>query len=891
MAAACGGAEHPADTSTLEPRFTMYTPEIIEHPSGLTTIYVHNDAAPVVAVQVWVQVGSGDELNHEAGLAHVQEHMLFKGTEVRGVGEVARDIESFGGAINAWTSFDQTVYHIVTPSRFFGEGVDVLMDAIQNSVFEPSELERELEVIQEEIRRGEDIPTRILSQNLFSTAFGVHPYGRPVIGTSESVASFTRDDILSFYQRWYRPDNMTLVIVGDVGRDQVLDALDAHVANDLPDATSREPRPVEPAQTGLRTSIGFRDIQDAHLNLAFHTPELSHEDTPALELLFILLGQGESSVLFESIQRRQRLTTSVYSYLYSPAEPGMGMLGASFRGVDGPAALDVLNALAREVAHLRHRPVSPSDLERARTLLESDAIYQSQTVQGLAQRLGYFHVVAGGLEFEPRFLELARAVTPDDIQRVARRYFSPENLTVGFMLPESDAHEVVDHDAIEAVVASAFAGVESEYVDISFSPDANGLVRYQVPDGPTVIVQPDSTSPMFSVRAMAMGGLLAETPETNGINHVLAELLLSGTPTRDASEIAVEVDSMAASLAGFSGRNSLGMRMSALSRDYTDAMSLFADCLLNSVFPEDEVERVREETLAIIASQRDDLATSAYNQFHRALYGDHPYAMSVLGTEESVPQITHDALVQWHASLIDPRRLVISIVGDVEPEAAIRSVIHLFDSDADASTFEMPVIELAPPPSDAPVHTELRDRQQAHIVVGYPGISMFDPQRHTADILSAVLGGQGGRLFLELRDRQSLAYSVGAYATQGYGSGTFTFYIATSAEKIDQAIAGIREEVERLVDAGITQEELERAQRYLIGRRDIGLQRMSARASYYGFDELYGLGYDNGQGYADEVLAVTADDVSALIQRLFVEGSEVVSIVRPSDGEVPAQEP
>ena len=160
-------------------------------PSGLTVLTEENHAAPVAALQIWVKVGSADEREGEAGLAHLHEHMLFKGTSRRGPGEIAREIEGAGGEINAWTSFDETVYHVVTASRFFEQGLDVLADALTSASFDPLELSREIEVVCEEIKRSEDSPSRKVSKELFSAAYARHPYGRPVIGTEASVRSFT----------------------------------------------------------------------------------------------------------------------------------------------------------------------------------------------------------------------------------------------------------------------------------------------------------------------------------------------------------------------------------------------------------------------------------------------------------------------------------------------------------------------------------------------------------------------------------------------------------------------------------------------------------------------------------------------------------------------------
>src|SRR6478672_7185402 len=168
------------------------TPVRYQLPNGLRVVLQENHAAKVVAFQAWVAVGSADESPEIAGIAHVFEHMLFKGTARRGVGQIAQEVEAAGGEINAWTSFDQTVYHLVLASRFFDTGLDILADAIQHSSFDPAELERELKVVLEEIKQGEDNPSRVITQELFKTAFTKHPYRRPVIGFEKVVRTFTR---------------------------------------------------------------------------------------------------------------------------------------------------------------------------------------------------------------------------------------------------------------------------------------------------------------------------------------------------------------------------------------------------------------------------------------------------------------------------------------------------------------------------------------------------------------------------------------------------------------------------------------------------------------------------------------------------------------------------
>ena len=183
--------------------------------NGLTILAEELHHAPVVALQVWIKAGAADEEPRVSGIAHLHEHMLFKGTARRGVGEIARLIEASGGEINAWTSFDETVYHVVLASAELATGIDVLADAVRNAAFDAQELAREIEVVQEEIRRDQDTPSRRVSHALFELMYREHPYGRPILGTDRTVAAMRRDDLLAFFGEHYRPDNCVVVATGD----------------------------------------------------------------------------------------------------------------------------------------------------------------------------------------------------------------------------------------------------------------------------------------------------------------------------------------------------------------------------------------------------------------------------------------------------------------------------------------------------------------------------------------------------------------------------------------------------------------------------------------------------------------------------------------------------
>jgi len=362
--------------------------------NGLTVLHEHQGAAHVVAWQIWVNVGGADEGPDEAGLAHLHEHMLFKGTERRGPGEIARDIEAHGGEVNAWTSFDHTVYHTVMASQFARAGLDVLADAVRFPRFDAVELARECEVVVEEIKRADDTPGRRSSRDLFETSYAVHPYRLPVLGTPESVRATTRERILGFYRRHYTPEAMTLIAVGDVPLDSVRRWAEELLGGDWkrPRAPGRH-RAQEPARSGRRIHLVPDEAKEAWLNVSFAIPAANHEDVPALDVLAMLAGQGETSRLFRQVKRDARLVNEISSYAYTPVDPGLFGVGMT---LPGEKVRPALTEALRTLAQLATAPPNEEELGTIKALVESEAVYARETVQGLARKLGHYETTLGG---------------------------------------------------------------------------------------------------------------------------------------------------------------------------------------------------------------------------------------------------------------------------------------------------------------------------------------------------------------------------------------------------------------------------------------------------------------------------------------------------------------
>ncbi len=843
--------------------------------NGLHVILKEDHFAPVVAYQIWVQVGSADEHPDEAGLAHVMEHMLFKGTAKRGVGEIARDIESAGGDINAWTSFDETVYHIVMPSNEIDQGLDILSDAIQHAALDKTELAQELEVIREEIKRGMDSPQRRISEETFRISFSDHPYRNPVIGTDESVRSFTREKVNAFYQKWYAPQNMTLVMVGDFDTEELKGKLPQFFSSFQNGEVAQHQPTHEPEQTTPRVSLLTDSVSQAHVAITFPAVGVTHEDVPALEVLGILLGQGDSCRLVQRLQRDRTLVNDAYAYPYAGKSHGLFMLEAE---LSPDNTLEALQELAHEAFLFQVEPPSQAEIEKAKTIVENEAIYQQQTAQGKARRLGYFYSATGDLGFHQNFITRVKNLTAADLLDAARRYFRPQAANVVALLPTEMEAQPEKQQLLDAV--NKGFELANQLSRPAIETDEHGIARCTLKNGVRVLIKQNDSVPLVSVQAAFLAGLRMEDETNNGVNNLLSRMLTLGTATKDARKIAELVDGMAGSLGGFSGRNTLGLKGVFVSRNFEKGFDLFSECLLSPALPESELEKEKYLVKEEIRARDESPAHAAFDLFNRTLYKEHPFRMDPMGSLESVEGISSEILHDYYFKHLSADRLVISVVGNISPDLVLKNVEARF-GDLLPSTQELPQPTPETPQTEIRRNHKLLDKMQLHLVLGFPGLTFYDSKRYALDVLNAIIAGQGGRLFMELRDKQSLAYSVSSNHLESIDPGFFAVYIGSSPEKREQAITGILKELQRLVDGDISEKEVEDAKRYLIGSHAIGLQTNSAVSGLLLMNELYDIGYANHLKYPEIISGITLEHVVDVAKHLIRSDAYSLAEVGP----------
>jgi len=841
--------------------------------NGLEVILLEDHSAPVVALNVWVRVGSADERDEQWGMAHVHEHMLFKGTTQRGVGEIASTVEGAGGNINAFTSYDMTVYHITMASRDAAVGFDVLADAMQNSTFDATELAKEEEVVIEEIRRSDDSPDNLLSRVLFETAYQTHPYSKEVIGTQESVRSFSREGLLAFYHSWYVPNNMTFVAVGDFDPKVALEQIQKAFANAKPRADLAHPRPVEAEQTAARAVVVPSQFEQSLLGVAWKITGFQDPDTPYLDLLGMVLGGGDSSRLYREVKDRAELVHGIHASSYTPLDPGLFVVDAELDADKIPATV---SAIADQVRRVRDLGPSETELERARTNLLASQVHEKETMQGQAQKLGYFELLAGGVDFEKVYLERVRRATQADLQRVAQQYLTPEHATV-VALTAKDANGSIDQAGLLAALQKGAAGSASSIAHVDLR---DGIREYTLPNGLRVVVKRNTAVPLVSFRLSFLGGLLAETESTQGITSFVAEMLSRGTTSRSSAQLATEIEDIAGDLSGFAGRNSFGVQAEFLTESLDTGLDLFTDVLLRPAFDESEISKLKVERLAALRRREDNLGTKAFELFQQAVYPNHPYRFSSIGTAQSLQKLDREALSHYWKTYAQPSNAVLGVVGDVDPDRIVDAIGSYLKEWPGTGPVALPKRPMPEPPTREREVVLEKKKAQAHVVYGFLALTISDPDLPALEVLTQILSGQGGRLFLELRDKQSLAYSVTAFDLEGIDPGIWGVYIAGEPGKLGDMTTGIERELAQIVDGPIPDEELARAKAYLIGTQAVSLQRFGAQASLLSLDALYGLGATYHLDYDDRIAAISVEDVKRVAKRVIRLDAPVIAVIK-----------
>ena len=851
--------------------------------NGLTVLVRRDGSAPVVAIVTHVKAGYFDETDDVVGIAHVLEHMYFKGTPTRGVGEISRETKSAGGYLNAGTIYDYTSYYTVLPSSGFIAGLEIQADAYANSLIDADELRKELEVIIQEAKRKADNPGAVAIETLYELLHDSHRMRRWRIGREEVLRTFTRAHVAAFYRNYYKPRNTILVIVGDVDADGALRHVE-RLYGPLGDGDiSVNEGPAEPAHSGFRFRELSGDITQTQLAFGWRTVPTLHHDTPLLDAAAAVLGTGRASRLYRAVRER-KLAASISAFNYTPTDVGVFVVHA-----EGPpaTALEAARATWRQLRDIRDAGIGRDELWRARRIFESQWIRRFETMEGQANHLAEWEALSDWT-LGDHYLERLLTATPEQVTEAVQRYLAPE---LGAMLvyrPTSapatmrDAHsmrELLDGTPAEGLPAQppVMAAVTPPPVSRPrVEREVGRVVVYRTSSGVPILVR-RKASAIVHLGIHIQGGASDEPVDYAGLTSLMARTAIKGTRRRTAAQLAEEAETLGGSISPQAGAESFGWSFSIPAQHTDAAMALLAEVVTEATFADEAITTEKAIAIADLALLRDDMYRYPMRLLTQGAFAGHPYGVPANGVEASIARVDAERIRRWHKERVLQGPVVIAIVGNVDPDAAATLAASRFDA----------LVMAEPAPLDAPTWpdhptavAESRQKKQTVLALGFPSPHRRDDARYAASLISGVASGLGGRFFDELRDRRSLAYTVHAHAAERRLAGMFIAYIATSPEKEQEAREGLLREFAKLREAEVTPEELAQAKAYALGTHAIRQQSGGAVMADLVDAWIVGTGLEELEEYEERVRQVTAREMKELAEQYFDEGRLVEGIVR-----------
>ncbi|WP_300705597.1 pitrilysin family protein [uncultured Desulfovibrio sp.] len=825
--------------------------------NGLTVYIIRDSRFPLVCTRLFVGTGSANETAEQAGISHVLEHMVFKGTEKRPKGQVARDVESLGGYLNAATSFDKTWFITDMPAKHWKTGMDVVKDMAFHPSLDPAELEAEKDVIVSELKGGDDTPTRRLFEDLQVAGLAHTVYGRPIIGFEKTIRAVTADDLRAYIRTWYQPQNMMLLVAGDIDPKAVLAHAEELFGDLKNDTILPEPAPVqlEGAAGGPRVEVTYGPWNKVYLGIALPAPALGDQRSIDLDVLAYALGGDGTSQFYRKYRYEKQLVDSISVGNMSLNRAGLFYMVAQ---LDADKVEPFWQEFTRDLAALDAGKITPDVIERARFNYEDGMDRASETLDGLTSWKATVQFELGGPQGEANVRHALAAVDSARLRQAQDLWLRPDQVRVRVLAPEKaklpDLDAILQHNwpapAVERQKAAAAAEKvgKREIVDLG--------------QGRTVILQPDRTIPYVSLEILRPGGNALLKPADQGLAQLTAATLTDGCGTRDLDAMERFVAERAASLSASAGVQSFTVSLTGPARFNADYFALLGDLLHKPTFAEKDVRRQADTLKAALVRRQDNPMSFMGSKINGFLFpGGQPYGFDGLGTAENQDRFgPGDVQAFWKQQNAQP--WILSVAGDFDREKVLAFARSLPVPTASAVDVPQPTWG-----ADKRLPLSLPGRQQAHLLLAFHAVPLDHPDAPALMLLESVLSGQSGLLFNKLRDEQGLGYTVTAFYRSLPEAGFMAFYIGTTPRNLDvarQGFSGIIKDIKTdLLPAELLAKGLNRMEgSYYRGRQSLG-----ARADEAASERLLGQPQDFQKRLLEKAAKVTPEQLREVARK------------------------
>jgi zinc protease len=826
------------------------TTETYKLDNGMTVILKENHSSPMITSVVFVNAGARYETDYNNGVTHFLEHLLFDGTKTRNRAELNETVEMYGGYINAFTRKDLTAYLILMPKEYIEIGLDIQSDQLLNSIIPEEELPKERKIVIEEMKQTLDDPDNAADDFFTQAVYRGTPYARPVLGYENIIATIPRDRILEYYTTYYMPNNMTALVIGDFDSNEMLALFEKYFgsrpAQPLPEfgkvhLTVPSGRSIERAEMG---------VENTHVGAASNAPHFSDHDYFAFYLISEFLSSDDISPLSRALtQGSEPIAQSVSASLETQRDFSLLEIRATCSSApQGDSAIAVIE---RTLANTDNLVPSEDQLRGLIVSLKTNDIY-------LREKLHYYGImiapmmVSTGYEFLENLIPNLEKVTRGDISRVAKKYFSQPAYIATIVTPQA---------AVDTV-----AEVKS----------ATEFLKEVLPNGLTVVVKCNPDSRVFAANVLGKNRSAMEPAGKDGITDFVNQLLTEGTSSRSKEQLSAELTSIGANVTVadnpyipyddfYTTHQFSFIKFETIDEYAEKGLTLLSDMIANAVFNDNDVERVRKQKLGLIGRSSGSTRDQCRSVFYRLLFDGGSYSKPIPGTMQSISSITRDDLIAHYRSFYSPGNLILTVCTNEPAADAMENVKRHFGGLIPAS-ISAPEISQPISPTGAVSMNAPMDKEQVYIYIGGPLPGIDSEDAPALDVAASILSDRMGQ---ELREKQGLAYSVGASANLDREFGWYVAAIGTGRENFQVARDGIVGEIRKLQNEAVSPDEIKKAVNSSWGSSlTRNLSRVN-QAYYMGVNEFLGVGYDFGSKWIEKLRAVTPDAVQRVAKQYF----------------------
>ena len=842
----------------------------------LQTLFIDQTGAQCGSVQIWFRAGSALEKKGDEGIAHFLEHMFFKGTEKRPGAQIARDVETFGGEINAFTSFDYTCYYINFPHSKVKESLHTLLDMVSHPQFLQKELLPERGVVFEEYRRSQDNPNHYHFHALQDHCFS-HGYAHPILGFEETIKKFSRKQLLRFRSCHYNVNNALLVVAGNLQqREQLKKIITTY---QLPQGPTSQ-FPSFNLQGKTQINIHKKDVRMIQTTLAIQAPCYEDKQGAQEDLAINALGYGESSPLYKGLVTQNSLANMASGSTMFLAKGGVHLI----RLVCPPTHLEKVYCEVIKIFKTSlENGISDEDIEKIKNQYIASKIYEKESLESFSFSLGHGFAQNGDIHCEHKFIESLKKCTATEVHQALMTIFK-KPIYINIQVPRETqivgvkkiAQQLQQNLKKLSQVRPSKRRPHLPLKKSAFDPQVSGLA---LKEGIHLIHRYGPMTPTFNMYAFIKGGLCEENKKNNGLYNIMGHLLAKGYKGKNDRDLKLELDIMSSSLNGISGKSSYGLGLHGLSEYSENLFEIFLKSLTSPLFSAKNLAHEKKMVQRELLAQQEEPAKQCFRMVNEILFSGHPYALPSLGSPESVRKIQRQTIIDTHRKNLRGKEIVISFSGNLELEKVLDMIGPYLKQLPSRKKKKRRAKKLSPIKSFS--HHQDLVREQTQIFIG----TRTFPYGHKNDIfikmLTAHLAGQSSELFVNVRDKKGLCYVVQPTHFCAEEAGHWGIYMASGTDKTQPAIAAINEILNRYQKQGLNKAEFDRVKSMISGQNLLNIQTNDDYAQIYSIPLLQGLPLDHHHQVIQSIQNCTHEKFNQVIKSVLSKKRVQITVGMP----------